>query len=71
MSDDDVPKAHWEPPQEAIQCRAGDLVRFGGHRWRVTREGHETREFDDWNEADEYFRGEPNLIVARTIQAID
>lgn len=60
----------WEPPQEPMCYRAGDLVRLAGSRYRVTR-GEETREFDNWDEADAYFRGDLDLLVKRTIQAID
>lgn len=54
---------------DVIQIQAGDLVRLGGTRWRVTREGYKDRVFDDWNEADAYYRGDLHLMVERTIQA--
>jgi hypothetical protein len=61
----------WEVPTETMQCRVGDLVRSEGTRWRVTREGYETRDFDDYDQADAHFRGDQHLLVKRTIQAID
>jgi hypothetical protein len=59
----------FEPPQDVTQCSAIDLVRAGGPPYRVTR-GDEAQEFDDWDEADAWFRGDLDLIVPRTIEGL-
>lgn len=53
-----------------IQCEAIDLVRFAGSRYCVTRDGYEPREFDDWDEAYEYFNGDRHIRVERTLHAL-
>lgn len=57
------------PPDTVRRSTAGGLLRAGGPPWRVTREGYEAREFDDWDEAYAYFTGDRHLLVERTIQA--